>query len=154
MLKKFILKPLIIFLFNKWKKHFVLCPYINNEAKYMAKGIKPFSQLWDSEKFLNDYVFPKFTPLVKQGIVLEKKQTMIIKNVHKKNIKTIKVHYYYPGEEWRIKKLNNMDKNLQNYTKSFSIREGLLFGYPKKYIRRHILSGKIRKWLNKKDLLN
>ena len=145
MIKK-LLKPIIKFTLDKITKHFVICPYINNEAKYMAKGIKPFSEFWDSLDFLNNYIFPKFEPLIKSGVVLEKKE--YTKMPTKKGvIDLIRVYYYYQGEEWRIKRFEILFDKYLDYKKSHSIREGLLFGYPKKYIRRHIFWGKIKKWL-------
>ncbi|MGB1360821.1 MAG: hypothetical protein ACPG8V_01755 [Alphaproteobacteria bacterium] len=149
MIKKFILKPVVMFIYSTWSKYFVICPYVNNEAKYMAKGVKPFTALWDDDRFLAEYHFPYFDSLVKQGIVLEQKTHTPTKNRFDEDIILTKVFYYYPGEQWRIKRWEILDNKYKEYRKTCSIREGLLLGYPKKYIRRHILSGKILRWLHK-----
>ena len=140
-----LLNPIVKFLFNFWTSKFVICPYIGNEAKYMAKGVKPFSTYWDGQEFLEDYVFPKFDPLVKKGIILEQR-----KNLKLGKLDLIRVHYYYAGEEWRVKRFEILFNNYLAYKRSCPIREGVLFGYPKKYIRRHRLNSKIGRWLYEK----
>ena len=145
-----LLNPFVKFLFNFWTDHFVICPYVSNEAKYMAKGVKPFSAISDDKRFLEEYEFPKFNPLVEQGIVLESRSSKKITNYRGENITVIRVYYYYPGEEWRIKKWEFLQKNYLKYKKSCPIREGLLLGYPRKYIRRHRLNSKIGMWLYNK----
>ena len=50
-------KIIITKLFNVWTTHYVICPYIKNEAKFMKKGVKPFSAFSDSDVFLQDYIY-------------------------------------------------------------------------------------------------
>ena len=145
-----LLNPFVKLLFNFWTTHFVICPYVNNPAKYAKKGLKPLTALWDDKRFLDEYFIPDFEPLLKQGIVLEKRQSEKTKNYRGENIIMLKIYYYYPGEEWRIKKWEYLQKNFLKYTKSCPIREGLLLGYPRKYIRRHRLNSKIGLWLYEK----
>ncbi|MGB1360817.1 MAG: hypothetical protein ACPG8V_01735 [Alphaproteobacteria bacterium] len=152
MIKKFILKPVVMFLYSAWCKYFVICPYINNEAKYMAKGVKPFTALADDDRFLAEYEFPQFDPLVEQGIVLEQKYHTPMKNFRGEDIILTKAYYYYPGEQWRIKRWELLHDNYPAYKNSSTIREGLLLGYPKKYIRRWLIREKIYNWLQNKEL--
>ncbi|MGB1360815.1 MAG: hypothetical protein ACPG8V_01725 [Alphaproteobacteria bacterium] len=154
MIKKFILKPVVMFLYNTWSKYFVICPYSLNEPKYMAKGVKPFTALWDDDRFLAEYHFPKFDPLVKQGIVLEQKTHTPTKNRFDEDIILTKVFYYYPGEQWRIKQWELIHEKFPKYRKTCCAREGLLLGYPKKYIRRFMLSNKVERWLYKNGFVD
>ena len=145
-----LLNPIVKFLFNFWTEHFVICPYVNNEAKYMKKGVKPFSAISDDKRFLDEYVFPKFNPLVEQGIVLESRTSKKITNYRGENITFIRLYYYYPGEEWRIKRSRIVVEKFSQYKKTCYIREGILYGYPKKYIRRMGIRRKIGLWLCEK----
>ncbi|MGB1360819.1 MAG: hypothetical protein ACPG8V_01745 [Alphaproteobacteria bacterium] len=148
-----ILNPIVKFTYRFWGDNFVICPYVNNEAKYMAKGVKPFTALADDERFLQDYYYPYFDPLVKQGVVIEQKTQKPFKKKSGENIIFTKVYYYYPGEQWRIERWEYLQNNYLKYTKSCPIREGLLLGYPKKYIRRHRLNSKIGNWLCDKGFM-
>ena len=119
---------------------FIICPYINNEAKYMAKGVKAFSVIADSEDFLEKYEYPLFNRLVKEGIVLETKEQKKIQHHLGHMVDFTYAYYYYPNEEWRIKKWKDMQKVwLKKYPNSWIIREGILLGYPKKYIKRYMV---------------
>ena len=152
MLKKLVQK-FIFFIYGQWASLFVSCPYINNEAKYMAKGVKPFTSLGGSQEYLDYYEYPHFKKLLEDGVVLEYKTSKKIIDRFGKEVDFINLYFYYPDEEWRVKRCIIIWDNLDKYIKTIDARYGLLLGYPKKYIRRWMLSQKIQKWLRKKELL-
>ena len=152
MFKKLVQK-FVFFIYGKWVSLFVSCPYINNEAKYMAKGVKPLSTFADDKRGLEKYDVPTFKPLLESGIIKEHRTEEKMKNFRGEDIILLKLNYYYPDQEWRVHRWVRTWDNIDNYRKTIDVRHGLLLGYPKKYIRRHMLSKKIRKWLISRDLI-
>ncbi|MGB1360818.1 MAG: hypothetical protein ACPG8V_01740 [Alphaproteobacteria bacterium] len=152
MIKKFILKPVVMFIYNTWSKYFVICPYSLNEPKYMAKGVKPISRVGGMQEWIDEYEYPRFKELLKNKIVLEYKTSKKTINRFHKEVDLINLYFYYPNEEWRVHTLIRTWDNIDKYRKTISIRDGILLGYPKKYIRRYMLSDKILKWLINNNL--
>ena len=152
MIKKSIQK-IIYFVYWQWCRHFVICPYSLNEPKYMEKGLKPFSRVGETKQWNDAYEYPRFKKLLDNGTILEYKTSQKTINRFGEKIELITLYFYYPNEEWRVHRMIKIWNNLDNYKNSIEIREGLLFGYPKKYIRRSMLSNKINKWLKNKGLI-
>jgi len=106
-------------------------PHEGIELELMLKGEKPMAMFSDTIPSSMELPEEKFLPFVKSGKII--KVEKIYQPPSHKNIKIRHVYYALEGEEWRIDKLHEINKNAICYEASITDDEeketGYLLGY-------------------------